>query len=60
MECKCSLCKIEQKETKKEKNIFLSLIIGQSFSSFALQPPQKLPKVAANFVVSATFLVALG
>jgi hypothetical protein len=54
------MCKIEQKETKKKKNIFLSLIIGQSFSSFALQPPQKLPKVAANFVVSATFLVALG
>ncbi len=53
--------KIEQnKGNKKEKKIFLSLIIRQSFSSFQLQPPQKLPKVAANFVVSASFVVALG
>jgi hypothetical protein len=45
---------------QKRKKIFLSLIIRQSFSSFQLQPPQKLPKVAATFVVSATFVVALG
>jgi hypothetical protein len=50
----------QKKGNKKEKKIFLSLIIGQSFSSVQLQPPQKLPKVAANFVVSATFVVALG
>jgi formate-dependent nitrite reductase membrane component NrfD len=51
----------EKKGNKKIKiKIFLSLVIGQSFRSFQLEPPQKLPKVAANFVVSSTFVVALG
>lgn len=61
MDASALYIKIEQKKgNKKEKKIVLSLIIGQSFSSFQLQPPQKLPKVAANFVVSASFVVALG